>query len=442
MKMDVTLFAIFSLESYKNKPKPPAGWHMIMDSKLETFTVAKSSKAAHKGYRAVVFQSDDRSTTVVAHRGTVNNVDNYLSDTCILFELPIHSAGVADKFIQHLCERHPSIKPTTLLHTGHSLGGVHAHMCAAKDQAYAISFDNPGCRKQCFAINASLIKAHHVAILSADNLVNRTGHHFGRVFQMIAEDICSRVFTLTLKRHRLEKFIIPRLKESQEPFSPFGENELLPSFLQEIDVESSRSICTPLPASSLVPPSTNASSTPLSPLVPELKTQASAAGCRVYFDSWLKNHRSGKPWQITESYWVVSLIDTRGGRFGHSKLVVESLQNSKAHIGYYHITSPDGTSVKVHITEGFAHRSITQYKSYRSWLLSADDVKKMVCQIYLSQQDQDALEYKIIQLTINDRVYNCTTWCISMLGHAGISPVEIQIGPYKPSKAAGRCLMM
>jgi hypothetical protein len=129
-------YAVMSAAVYKpNGGTPPDGWKIWVDSdKLQS---------SQEGYYACAYYNPTTREVVISHRGTTFCWANIKSDLSLL----VHQEPAAQQFADHFSseiERSCSKHGCTLSHTGHSLGAIHAELCAVSQNIEAVTFESPG----------------------------------------------------------------------------------------------------------------------------------------------------------------------------------------------------------------------------------------------------------------------------------------------------------
>ncbi len=169
------------------------GWQWVYDSNAEIFETKFPSN--HKlGYRGLCFIRDvgpGEKEVVIAHRGELlGDRHNLFSDfQAGRGELP-RDSQVALSFSNH-CLSQLDTDVTTITratHIGHSLGGVHAHVCAHARGESAIGLDHKGVAEILSHIKSGPSaeqRSHHLSLLSEANAENVQGTHYGLVWQKI-----------------------------------------------------------------------------------------------------------------------------------------------------------------------------------------------------------------------------------------------------------------
>ena len=151
-------------------------------------------------YYCIAVQCNETKEIVIAHRGTVFNVNNAsLPDGYDLFSLmPPKQFGVAQNFTNKI--RRQMDPKRILWHTGHSLGAAIAEFIVANETlfkqhslSFAVTFDSPGIMEileryhHSSKIEESLSRSSEfrmISYLSVPNIVNTMGTHIGLVLRL------------------------------------------------------------------------------------------------------------------------------------------------------------------------------------------------------------------------------------------------------------------
>lgn len=169
------------------------GWKRYFNSK-------ESNIGNDNGYFALAFINEEKKLMVISHRGTINHDGNYLADIEISQRTLPKIFYSALEFLFATTKKMIEEGKTgwQIMHTGHSLGGFLAVLCAVSSYKHstvcsAIAFDNPGTKtassillKTCVehSINEALKGIIVINYLTTPNLINTTDEHIGRIFQL------------------------------------------------------------------------------------------------------------------------------------------------------------------------------------------------------------------------------------------------------------------
>ena len=140
------VYSLMALDVYREpdrRPIPP-GWRPLMDS--------SDVKLDREGYFATAYVNDAMRHCVIAERGTADAL-GIRAGIWMYFDEPTIQFALADQFTKLVKLRLQMTRgggdepPYVLSFTGHSLGGVLAACQACREHTYAVTFENPGCRK-------------------------------------------------------------------------------------------------------------------------------------------------------------------------------------------------------------------------------------------------------------------------------------------------------
>jgi hypothetical protein len=143
-----SVYALMALDVYcepDRRPLPP-GWSILMES--------QEVKLDREGYYAIAYVNDRMRHCVIAERGTTDAL-GIRAGIWMYFDEPTIQFTLADQFTKLVKLRLQISRgvdpmddhPYVLSFTGHSLGGVLAACQACREHTFAITFENPGCRK-------------------------------------------------------------------------------------------------------------------------------------------------------------------------------------------------------------------------------------------------------------------------------------------------------
>lgn len=222
--------------TYNDEVNLPEGWQLVV-----TTESMKENLKGYPGYYAQAYICGDEC--VIVHRGTsFKNIatagGNLSNDSSIALSIIPRDSEAAIKFSQEVMNKYKGKK---FIQAGHSLGGVHAHVCAIKLKNAAITFDPPGCLAALTQyIKTNKIKVaenqlnQHYTFLSERNLINEIYSQFGHVFRKIRNTLdvdnyfnCS---TETLDRHSLKTLEEIIMLDSPDPFLPTTQPKQIQNF--------------------------------------------------------------------------------------------------------------------------------------------------------------------------------------------------------------------
>lgn len=184
--------AYFSLITYKEEALNvvPANYHLLATCP------SKLQKENYYGESYYTVSSNNAVTVFIAHRGSVYSYHDIESDFWIYEgKTPSSFNEGAMPFVDHVTqtakEKFPN-QPIVFVHTGHSLGSIHAELAYAyqnskiTDPIFAISFENPGSKpimedaiSRGYVRKDALSLTEHVEIYNTDaNAINTCNPHF------------------------------------------------------------------------------------------------------------------------------------------------------------------------------------------------------------------------------------------------------------------------
>jgi tetratricopeptide (TPR) repeat protein len=173
------------------------------------------------GYYSIAVQHNETKEIVIAHRGTVFNLNNasLLADYALFILMIPEQFGVAQQFTDKI--RRQMDPKRILWHTGHSLGGAIAEFLVANETlfkqqslSFAITFDSPGIMEileeyhHHSKIEQSLSRSDEfpvIGYLSVPNIVNTMGTHIGLLLRLSPAPLLSTPY------HPLIKIIYTRV---------------------------------------------------------------------------------------------------------------------------------------------------------------------------------------------------------------------------------------
>ncbi len=310
----------------------PAGWQKITtsaDHELEGGTL---------GYYGVAYvheatAEDKRQEVVVVHRGTKlkrqedkesvfkssgDGVCNLANDGSIAFQSIPLDTKKALAFARIVAENYADKPDYRLLQLGHSLGGVHAHVCGYVLEQPVIVLDVPGIAEALRSyITANGLPEkleqlnQHYAFQGQPNIVNNIHTQVGNVYQRvvnITDNEGQDLLKATPKEHhlsRLKEFMGDELPDPTlvgvYPYDGFvllKKGDQLPELL------------------------------PVAPLQPELPTYNAVGGRYI----------------IDENQGALSLVRKFGA--AHAFLLLEGMMHGKRHMLEIHLVIKEGTENK------------------------------------------------------------------------------------------------
>lgn len=420
-------YATLANLAYENSHTPlPYGFKQVMDSR----------HTGHRqlGYRGLCFMHEE--VIVIAHRGTEPaEKQNVKSDIEIALQQEPTSAHVAREFtqfcIERLTKKDQFFSGMLVVHVGHSLGGVLAHLCSLEYfNAYAIGFDNPGMSGLITldALERQNRLYKHLSILSLPNLINQHGGHFGRVFSVRSQK-SNPCEAPCLKGHRLG-FLLSLIDPAQvdDPLEEYFK----PNYgfacdrFEEVRARKVR----------------------LLKSIDQLFTQKPTPprlfdhyGSKA-MHSALVFKSDGEPEVIHQHRWFVSLISLGEGD-GHSMIVVEGISKENKPLVLYNHLVFHPTKHGFAKAESFAdaegchllqhHYDVNKTASFKA---EGDKeiarVEKMLTSISYDELNDEGFPYSryaghIYRDTPEVVARNCASWAISKLKIAGFHPRTIGV---------------
>lgn len=143
-------------------------------------------------YKGAAYINKNTKQIIIAHCGTrFHLAANIKSDFDIFLKKIPNGFNIAKEFASKISNiQQREYADYTVTHTGHSLGGVHAQLCAYIDNSNAVTFDNPGCKEIIESYSNLLgkeqqpIKQHFIEYLSAPHCINSCGSHIGKIYRV------------------------------------------------------------------------------------------------------------------------------------------------------------------------------------------------------------------------------------------------------------------
>ena len=219
------------IHTMNNASSLPTGWRLMVTSaqhQLEGGTL---------GYHGVAYihegtATDPRQEVVVVHRGTKlkriedketvlkasgDGICNLANDGSIAFQrIPIDTEK-ALAFAKVITNEYSEKPAYRLLQLGHSLGGVHAHVCGYVLEQPVIALDVPGIGEALHqAISTKQLTEkpeqlnQHYTFLSQPNIVNSIHTQIGNVHQRIVaitDNASKDLLKATPKKHKLSSLL-------------------------------------------------------------------------------------------------------------------------------------------------------------------------------------------------------------------------------------------
>ncbi len=359
------------------------GWQWVCDSNAQTFDTEFPNN--HKlGYRGLCFTRDvgpGEKEVVIAHRGELlGDRHNLFSDfQAGRGELP-RDSQVALSFSNH-CLSQLDTDVTTIAratHIGHSLGGVHAHVCAHARGESAIGLDHKGVAEILSHLKAGPSaeqRSHHLSLLSEANAENVQGTHYGLVWQKIKPE------------------------ESLEPTRQLGSNivshqlSFLQGHLPKTDEDVLDPTVNPPPGFKVLRRELRCSEA-----APKVYEEVNQGNNETYsrIESELARRVDGHLYRFSkcnsspeepDEYFVSTAVWTNEP--GHAVIVVETMTKAlKPRAAYYHLlVDPLGESkkAKLIIEECSYHRYAKYYDAsntisfhFDSWSRGYEDVDRLI----------------------------------------------------------------
>lgn len=158
-----------------SKTACPFGWNRWV-------TNDQVRNANQYGYYGIAFTNHETKQIVIASRGT-NSFSHLISDVDFaLGEIPEahHSAKIFATYIRQNSNNYE------IIHTGHSLGGIHAQLSAYEYGEKAIVFESPGIKKITHLLSCQCKSScfHITNYLSPPNPINSFGSQVGSVVEI------------------------------------------------------------------------------------------------------------------------------------------------------------------------------------------------------------------------------------------------------------------
>lgn len=163
----------FSQQVYeKDGGELMGGWHTKISS--------DKYNLSQEGYFGCAYIKFNTRQIIVAHRGT-NGSHNFWSDLKIFFQNSPSAHQHAKLFVDKITLRHPAY---TISQTGHSLGAIHAELCALEFKHPAVTFESPGTKKiieNHWNTKITIPFQNIINYLGDKNDCNSVGDHIGRI---------------------------------------------------------------------------------------------------------------------------------------------------------------------------------------------------------------------------------------------------------------------
>lgn len=211
---DAAAFSLLVYRDEANKPPIPDGFVLLCQCPLE-FQNKNYYGEAYYRLEYGIYSDGHKTdkpvgvTVVIAHRGTVLKPDNLIDDFQVALKMAPDSFFTSSKpftdYVRTLV--HSRIPYSdgffthTFIHTGHSLGAIHAELNYANQindnlsDTYAVTFESPGSKEiieNLMLVNLlpknALKLTESVEIVNADvNLINTANQHASCAFRINSE---------------------------------------------------------------------------------------------------------------------------------------------------------------------------------------------------------------------------------------------------------------
>ena len=198
----------------------PPGWEILTTSQQGVVGVSYN----HDDYFAMVFRHEQSKQIVIAHRGTKKAGALRADGELVRGDFPKQFTKAAAPFTEKVVTHNPGYE---ISHTGHSLGGSLAALCAYLFCSSAVIFEPFGI-KHTLERHSSLKNLGDVnfdalpvtTYLSAPNLVNTAAGHVGLIFQVCPntqlKSLIEITYDLSMSLWRLLSVPVPSLSTVEE----------------------------------------------------------------------------------------------------------------------------------------------------------------------------------------------------------------------------------
>lgn len=168
------LHALFSNEVYNSRYQPTESWRLLTD--------AKKLRCNKDGNFARAYINHRTKEIIIAHRRTAGIEDFFKSDIAVAMQKCPNTYAYAEKFnvaVQEWTEK----LGYSVSQTGHSLGAIHAEMCAIEYGNEAVTFESPGSKKMAekYFKFGKAYKPKIINYLCDKNPVNSCSSHLGKI---------------------------------------------------------------------------------------------------------------------------------------------------------------------------------------------------------------------------------------------------------------------
>jgi len=423
------------------------------------------------GYVGKTFVNEQERKIVITHRGTkIDNLNtigvtsectsNLFSDSCIASKSSPFETLFAMEFTQlslsELARQLVDFDQYEVIHVGHSLGGVHAHLCAFQFDQVAITFDTPGYYEIIKKIEHTepLVKltpddliatspSKHVTFQSENNFINQCNTNFGVTYQLKTERTNTWLNTAT--NHKLQ-FLIQAIEQSTEKDNdPTLADFSTPAQFKKID-------SMPVAFQAI----------PKRPI--QIDRTSHSYSC---YQSELFEVKHGSREIVTMNHWVVAHANLGDPLLGHSVIIVEGLRkdkagNPQAFVGYFHLmlpsenridkseepmlsSDPSAPTQGIVKTNSFNfHLYKKRYKADRMNVYPCEriDAENMIKAIQESAKQPVDYHWAGINTWYSSTSHNCTTWAMDKLEVAKIHEKVKKTSKITPATQLSTCTIL